>query len=68
MFCPLVNKECIKSCCIAYKVKSNIMFCDTCKKSFILGKKCDCRNINYVRHIGSESYCNNYNKKILIKD
>ena len=68
MFCPLVNKECIKSNCIAYEVKSNIMFCDTCKKSFILGKRCDCSNINYVRHIGSESYCNNYNKKILIKD
>ena len=39
MFCPLVNKECIKSYCIAYEVKSNIMFCDTCKKSFVLGKK-----------------------------
>ena len=64
MFCPLVNKECIKSDCIAYEVKSNIMFCDTCKKSFVLGKRCNCNNKSSIRHIESESYCNHYNKNL----
>lgn len=64
MFCPLVGKNCIKSNCMAYKVKSNIMFCDTCKKSFTLGKRCNCNNKRNIRHIGSETYCNYYNKNL----